>query len=78
MLLQPIVTLVVVEYQAYLPASINYRAEVDQGTGCTMRYEQSSWSDLFALLDKLYPGIEYEMPDEIDTIRYDNKFIQIR
>lgn len=67
------VSLNVVEYRRYPTPVIQYRAcvlTVGNNGIINMCFEAKSWDKLFELLDKMYPGIEFDMPDEIVTLIY--------
>lgn len=48
------------------------------GKHFSMVWEQTTWEKLFDLLGKLYPGLNYEIPDEIDVIEYDKHYREIK
>lgn len=61
-------------YQKYNPVRENCRVKVIAPDHSNISFEQNSWEELFDVLDKMYPNIDYQIPDEIEVIRYDKHF----
>lgn len=60
----------VVIYTKYPEPVTNYRVTVPRPKNINMIFESKSWVGLFKLIESIYPGLKYELPDEIDTITY--------
>lgn len=72
--MKTIVQFNVVHYTKYKTPVTNFRGVVPtrnkNGNIVNMAFEASSIRKLFELLYKMYPGIDFDIPDEIDTIFY--------
>lgn len=72
--MKTIVQFNVVKYTKYKWPVINFRGVVPtrnrNGDVVHMAYEAKSITQLLELLNKMYPGIDYDIPDEIFTIIY--------
>ena len=63
----------IIEYHGYPIMKTNYRVSLPRPSGNIHIFESDTWAGIFALIDNMYPGIEYAMPDEIFTIKYNYK-----
>lgn len=60
----------VVKYTKYPVTVVQYRVTIPRDNGINLMFEAVSWSKLFDLIESFYPGLKYEIPDEIETITY--------
>lgn len=61
-------------YQAYNPHREACKVWIDKPGRALISFERPTWGQLFQDIASAHPGVEFEIPDEIDVITYNNKF----
>jgi hypothetical protein len=65
-----------VVYRAYRPAREQARAVIREGR-FSLVVEYPEWDQLFQMLDRWYPELTYEIPDEIEVLILDRNFKRV-
>lgn len=61
-------------YLAYKPHREACKVWIHRHGRASISFERATWAQLFRDIESAHPGVEYEIPDEIDIITYDHKF----
>lgn len=70
------VTFTSVVYRKYKPAREQARATIrEDAYSHVIEYED--WETLLTVLERQYPGLKYEIPDEIEVIVLDKNFKRV-
>lgn len=69
-------TFAAITYEAYKPHREACRVTIARPGRATIISTRPTWGELFKDIESAHPGVEFEIPDEIEVIVYDKKFKQ--